>query len=145
MDKSYFLNTIILITVFVMLLLASFLLTINTKNKLSNRIFASFLILTAFDLSSFFTDKYFEVNLNFEVFRMTISLLIMPIFYLYVKAVCHSDFKLKPKHLFLILPFLIANLIFIPRFYLATPTGIDYIYEHFKQLLEIRFFYICKP
>lgn len=142
MDKSYFLNTIILITVFVMLLLASFLLTINTKNKLSNRIFASFLILTAFDLSSFFTDKYFEVNLNFEVFRMTISLLIMPIFYLYVKAVCHSDFKLKPKHLFLILPFLIANLIFIPRFYLATPTGIDYIYEHFKQLLEIRFFYI---
>ncbi|MEO8235070.1 MAG: helix-turn-helix transcriptional regulator [Flavobacterium sp.] len=142
MDKSNFLNTITLISIFVMLLLASFLLTVNTKNKLSNRLFASFLILTAFDLSSFFTDKYFETNLNFEVFRMTASLLIMPIFYLYVKAVCHSDFKLKPKHLLLILPFAIANLIFIPRFYLATTFENVHIYQHFKQLFEIRFFYI---
>ncbi|WP_395046771.1 helix-turn-helix domain-containing protein [Flavobacterium sp.] len=142
MDKSNFLNTITLITVFVMLLLAFFLLTVNTKNKLSNRFFASFLILTAFDLSSFFIDKYFEPNLIFEIFRMTASLLIMPIFYLYVKAVCHSDFRLKPKHLALIIPFAIANLVFIPRFYLATNIDSIYIYEHFKQMLEIRFFYI---
>ncbi|SFB23927.1 AraC-type DNA-binding protein [Flavobacterium swingsii] len=142
MDKSNFLNTITLITVFVMLLLAFFLLTVNTKNKLSNRLFASFLILTAFDLSSFFTDKYFETNLSFEVFRMTTSLLIMPIFYLYVKAVCHSDFRLKPKHLILIIPFIIANLVFIPRFYLATTIDSISIFEHFKQMLEIRFFYI---
>ncbi|MFM9988048.1 helix-turn-helix domain-containing protein [Flavobacterium sp.] len=142
MDKSNFLNTITLISVFVMLLLAFFLLTVNTKNKLSNRLFASFLIFTAFDLSSFFTDKYFETNLNFEAFRMTASLLIMPIFYLYVKAVCHSDFRLKPKHLALIIPFAISNLVFLPRFYLATAIDTIYIYEHFKQMLEIRFFYI---
>lgn len=142
MDKSYFLNTTTLISVFVMLLLAFFLLTVNTKNKLSNRLFASFLMLTAFDLSSFFVDNYFENNLNFEIFRMTSSLLIMPIFYLYVKAVCHSDFLLKPKYLALIIPFIIANLVFIPRFYLATITDSIYIYEHFKQMLEIRFFYI---
>ena len=142
MDKSNFLNTTTLITVFIMLLLAFFLLTVNTKNKLSNKLFASFLMLTAFDLSSFFTDKYFETNLNFEVFRMTASLLIMPIFYLYVKAVCHSDFRLKPKHLALIIPFAIANLVFIPRFYLANTVDSIYIFEHFKQMLEIRFFYI---
>lgn len=99
-------------------------------------------MITAFDLSSFFTDKFFETNLNFEIFRMTISLLIMPIFYLYVKAVCHSDFRLKPKHLTLIIPFVITNLVFIPRFYLATTIESIYIYEHFKQMLEIRFFYI---
>jgi AraC-like DNA-binding protein len=142
MDKSNFLNTITLISVFVILLLSFFLLTVNTKNKLSNRLFASFLMLTAFDLSSFFTDKYFETNLNFEVFRMTASLLIMPIFYLYVKAVCHSDFRLKQKHLALIIPFAIANLVFLPRFYLATTIDSIYIFEHFKQMLEIRFFYI---
>jgi AraC-like DNA-binding protein len=142
MDKLNFLNTITLISVFVMLLLAFFLFTVNTKNKLSNRLFASFLILTAFDLSSFFTDKYFETNLNFEIFRMTASLLIMPIFYLYVKAVCHSDFRLKPKYLALGIPFAIANLVFLPRFYLATAIDTIYIYEHFKQMLEIRFFYI---
>ncbi|WP_395057431.1 helix-turn-helix domain-containing protein [Flavobacterium sp.] len=142
MDKSNFLNTITLISVFVMLLLSFFLLTVNTKNKLSNRLFASFLMLTAFDLSSFFTDNYFETNLNFEVFRMTASLLIMPIFYLYVKAVCHSDFRLKQKHLALIIPFAIANLVFLPRLYLATTIDSIYIFEHFKQMLEIRFFYI---
>jgi AraC-like DNA-binding protein len=142
MDKPNFLNSISLITIFIMLLFAFFLLTVNTKNKLSNRLFASFLMVTAFDLSSFFTDTYFETNLNFEIFRMTISLLIMPIFYLYVKAVCHSDFRLKPKHLTLIIPFVITNLVFIPRFYLATTIERIYIYEHFKQMLEIRFFYI---
>ena len=142
MDKPIFLNIISSTTIFIMLLLAFFLLTVSTKNKLSNRLFASFLLITAFDLSSFFTDKYFETNLNFEIFRMTISLLIMPIFYLYVKAVCHSDFQLKIKHLTLIIPFVITNLVFIPRFYLATTIESIFIYEHFKQMLEIRFFYI---
>ncbi len=142
MDKTNFLNITSLISIFIMLLLAFFLLTVNTKNKLSNRLFAGFLIITTFDLSSFYTDNYFEANLNFEVFRMTISLLIMPIFYLYVKSVCHSDFRLKLKHLTLIIPFVVANLVLTPRFYLATPAETIYIYEHFKQMLEIRFFYI---
>jgi AraC-like DNA-binding protein len=142
MDKTNILNTITLITIFVMLLLAFFLLTVNAKNKLSNRLFAGFLLLTTFDLTSFLTGSYFETNLNFEIFRMTISLLIMPVFYLYVKAVCYSDFRLKSKHLLLLIPFVVANLVFIPRFYLATATESISIYEHFKQMTEIRFFYI---
>ncbi|MCL9806830.1 helix-turn-helix transcriptional regulator [Flavobacterium amniphilum] len=142
MDKPTFLNNISSITIFILLLLAFFLLTVNTKNKLSNRLFAGFLLLTIFDLSSFFTEKYFEASLNFELFRMTISLLIMPIFYLYVKAVCHSDFRLKPNYLLLIIPFIIANLVFTPRLYLATAMENSYIFEHFKQMPEIRFFYI---
>src|SRR3970040_1079427 len=142
MDKTNILNTITFITIFVMLLLAFFLLTVNAKNKLSNRLFAAFLLLTTFDLTSFLTGNYFETNLNFEIFRMTISLLIMPVFYLYVTAVCYSDFQIKPKHLLLLIPFVVANLVFIPRFYLATVTESISIYEHFKQMPEIRFFYI---
>jgi AraC-like DNA-binding protein len=142
MDKTNILNTITLITIFVMLLLAFFLLSVNAKNKLPNRLFAGFLLFTTFDLTSFLTGSYFETNLNFEIFRMTISLLIMPVFYLYVKAVCYSDFRLKSKHLLLLIPFLVANLVFIPRFYLATATESISIYEHFKQMPEIRFFYI---
>lgn len=142
MDKTNILNTITLITIFVMLLLAFFLLSVNAKNKLSNRFFAGFLLLTTFDLTSFLTGSYFETNLNFEIFRMTISLLIMPVFYLYVKAVCYSDFRVKSKHLLLLIPFVVANLVFIPRFYLATPAESISIYEHFKQMPEIRFFYI---
>lgn len=142
MDKSYFLNSITLVTVFLMLLFASFLLTVRTNNKFSNTLFASFILFTAFDLSSFFTDTYFDINLNFELFRMSSSLLIMPIFYLYVKAICYSDFRLKSKHLILTIPFVIINLVFIPRFYRANSMDIIFAFEHFKEMLEIRIFYI---
>jgi AraC-like DNA-binding protein len=142
MDKFSFLNTIALITVFVILLFAFFLLTVQTKSKLANRLFAGLLLLSAFDLSSFFSENYFDTNLSFEVFRMTASLLIMPVFYLYVKSVCYSDFKLKLKDLALLLPFVFANLILIPRFYFASAMESTYVFEHFKQMSEIRFFYV---
>ena len=142
MDKFSFLNTIALITVFVILLFAFFLLTVPTKSKLRNRLFAGLLLLSAFDLSSFFSENYFDSTLSFEVFRMTTSLLIMPVFYLYVKSVCYSDFKLKPKDLLLLLPFVIANLVLIPRFYFANAIQSVSVFEHFKQMIEIRFFYI---
>lgn len=142
MDTFSFLNTMALITVFVILLFTFFLLTVQTKSKLKNRLFAGLLLLSAFDLSSFFSENYFATNLSFEVFRMTTSLLIMPVFYLYVKSVCYSDFRLKGKDLALILPFVCANLILIPRFYFANTIESTYVFEHFKQMLEIRFFYI---
>lgn len=142
MDKFSFLNTMALITVFVILLFAFFLLTVQTKSKLKNRLFAGLLLLSAFDLSSFFSENYFATNLSFEVFRMTTSLLIMPVFYLYVKSVCYSDFKLKPQNFVLILPFVFANLILIPRFYFANAIESIYVFEHFKQMSEIRFFYV---
>lgn len=142
MDKFSFLNTIALITVFVILLFAFFLLTVPTKSKLKNRLFAGLLLLSAFDLSSFFSENYFYSTLSFEVFRMTASLLIMPVFYLYVKSVCYSDFKLKQGDLALIIPFVFANLILIPRFYFANAIESTYVFEHFKQMSEIRFFYV---
>jgi len=142
MDKFSFLNTIALIAVFVILLFASFLLTVQTKSKLANRLFASLLLLSAFDLSSFFSENYFDTNLSFEVFRMTASLLIMPVFFLYVKSVCYSDFRMKPKDLALIIPFVFANLILIPRFYFANAIESTYVFEHFKQMSEIQFFYV---
>ena len=142
MDKFSFLNTIALITVFVILLFAFFLLTVPTKRKLKNRLFAGLLLLSAFDLSSFFSENFFYSTLSFEVFRMTTSLLIMPVFYMYVKSVCYSDFKLKQKDLILLLPFVIANLVLIPRFYFANAIESVSVFEHFKQMLEIRFFYI---
>ncbi|CAD5276626.1 MULTISPECIES: AraC family transcriptional regulator [unclassified Imperialibacter] len=144
MDKFIFLDAVILITAFLMLLFAFFLQTVDAQNKLSNKLFSGFLILSVFDISSFFTDKYIDAGLNFEVFRMATSLLILPLFYLYVKATCYSDFRLKPKYFLLSIPFLIANVALVPRFYLARAVDSPYIYEHFKQMLEIRFFYVLR-
>ena len=142
MDKFSFLNTVALLAVFVILLFAFFLLTVQTKSKLANRLFAGLLLLSAFDLSSFFSENYFDTNLSFEVFRMTTSLLIMPVFYLYVKSVCYSDFRLKRKDFALLIPFVIANFVLISRFYLANEIESAYVFEHFRQMSEIRFFYI---
>ncbi|MHC0440650.1 helix-turn-helix domain-containing protein [Flavobacterium sp. 3-210] len=123
MDKLDLLQGIARISVFVSLLLAFFLLTVKTENKLANRIFAFFFIFSAIDLSGFFMYLYTEDHRNLEIFRATVCLLGMPLFYLYVQAVCYSDFRLKWKHLVHALPFIIVNLIFIPRIYMRISDG----------------------
>ncbi|MBW1656304.1 helix-turn-helix domain-containing protein [Flavobacterium quisquiliarum] len=123
MDKLDLLQGIARISVFVSLLLAFFLLTVKTENKLANRLFAFFFISSAIDLSGFFMYLYTEDHRNLEIFRSTFCLLGMPLFYLYVLAVCYSDFRLKWKHLLHALPFVVVNLIFIPRIYMRINDG----------------------
>jgi len=142
MDKSSFLNSIALITVFVMLLLAFFLLTVHRKNKLPNILFACFLLLTAFDLSGFFSYRYFDISLDFDIFRITTSLLIMPFFYLYVKSVCFSDFRLNGKHLIHSVTFLGSNLLFTQRVYLGNTLEKNQFIAHFEKTTEVRIFHI---
>ncbi|AWK05221.1 AraC family transcriptional regulator [Flavobacterium crocinum] len=123
MDKLDLLQGIARISVFVSLLLAFFLLTVKTENKLANRLFAFFFIASAIDLSGFFMYLYTEGHRSLEIFRSTFCLFGMPLFYLYVLAVCYSDFKLKWKHLWHALPFVVVNLIFIPRIYMRINDG----------------------
>lgn len=123
MDKLDLLQGIARISVFVSLLLAFFLLTVRTENKLANRLFAFFFIFSAIDLSGFFMFLYTEDHRNLEIFRSTVCLLGMPFFYLYVLAVCYSDFRLQWKHLVHLLPFVIVNLLFIPRIYVRINDG----------------------
>jgi len=142
MDKLSFLNGIAWMAVFVSLLLSFFLLTVKTENKLANRLFACFFILTAVDLSGFFVYDYLSNYLDLEIFRWTTCLLEMPLFYLYVLAVCYSDFRLKWKHLVHTIPFIIVNLVFVPRFYFAS--GIDKFnfFQFHDQSPEMYFFHV---
>lgn len=142
MDKLSFLNGIAWIAVFVSLLLAFFLFTVKTENKLANRLFAFFFIFTAIDLSGFFVYEYMDNHLDFEIFRWTTCLLEMPLFYLYVLAVCYSDFRLNWKHLIHVIPFIIVNLVFIPRFYLASGVQKLHFFEFHNQMPEMYFFQI---
>jgi AraC-like DNA-binding protein len=141
MDKLTYLKVIASIAVFISLLLALFLLTVKTKNKLENKLFAVFLIINAIDTSGFFICN-FITNINLETFRMSAYLLEMPLFYLYVNAVCYSDFKLKPKHLLHAIPFAIANLVLVPRLYLADGINKRQFYEHLAQTPELYFYQI---
>ena len=146
MDRLSLLQGIAKISVFVSLLMAFFLYTVKTENKLANRLFAWFFIVSAIDLSGFFVFEYIQDYLNLVIFRWTICLLAMPLFYLYVLAVCYSDFRLKWKHLLHLLPIIVVNLVFLPRFYLRMNkellNSIDQMPEiYFIQIL-IEFQYV---
>ncbi|KQX15684.1 AraC family transcriptional regulator [Flavobacterium sp. Root420] len=141
MDKLDLLQGIGRISVFVSLLLAFFLLTVKTENKLANRLFAWFFIFSAVDLSGFFIDAVTRTELNWEILRSTACLFGMPLFYLFVLAVCYSDFRLQWKHLVHALPFIVVNLVFIPRIYLNL-TDRDSFVSMLNQLPEIYFIQI---
>lgn len=112
-------NVIGVLCVFVLLLLASFLLSVNTHNKLANRLFALFLTLTALNLSGWFIWLLLPGTYALELFRMSFSFLEMPVFYLYVLAICYKNFRLKLSHLLHGIPFLVVN--FLAVFELSQP------------------------
>lgn len=142
MDKLDLMQGIGKISVFVSLLLAFFLLTVKTENKLANRLFAWFFIFSAVDLSGFFIEATTLRELKFEIFRSTTCLFEMPLFYLFVLAVCYSDFRLKWKHLVHLLPFVIVNLVFIPRIYLSVAVDKDTFLSGLNLMPEIYFIQI---
>ena len=137
MDRIILLQGIARISVFVSLLMAFFLLTVKTENKLANRLFAWFFIVSAIDLSGFFVIAYIQDYLDLMIFRWTICLLAMPLFYLYVLSVCYSDFKLKWKHLLHLLPIILVNLVFLPRLYLASDADMKLLSGDLDHLPEI--------
>jgi len=118
MDKINLLATVAVVAISISLFLSLFLISVKTIHKLSNRLFSFFLILTAVDISSNL-GHLSEIPLSARIFISSIFFLQLPTFYLYVLSVCYSDFRLKLTHLIHVIPFLLANLIFLPRFYTA--------------------------
>lgn len=140
MDKINLLATIGVITLFISLFLSLFLVTVKTEHKLSNRLFAFFLLLTAIDTIGFL--NLFEIPLNGRIFINLIFFLQLPTFYLYVLSVCYSDFELKPKHLIHGITFLVVNLILLPRFYTVNLASKISFLERSTTMPEIQFNYI---
>ncbi|WP_026729246.1 helix-turn-helix domain-containing protein [Flavobacterium denitrificans] len=143
MNRISFLTGMAGISVFVSLLLAFFLLTVQTKNKLANRLFACYLIFFAIDNSGIFINDNFIINhFNLEFFRWTICVLILPAFYLYVMSVCFADFRLRPKHLLHLIPFIITNIVFLFRLYLLSDAEKKLFYVHRDQSPEMFYMFL---
>lgn len=103
--------------IFLVFFLALFLLTVKTKYKLSNRLLAFFLFLSAIDGIKFLM-REFPVNyINLEAFRWTFVYLVPASFYLYVLSVCYSNFRLKSKHLLHTIPFVTYSIYLILEIY----------------------------
>nr|WP_121270771.1 helix-turn-helix domain-containing protein [Pedobacter schmidteae] len=142
MDKINLLVIVTVISLFISLFLAFFLLTVKTKHKRSNALFAIFLLLTAIDISQPLWNLAVSGPSNLGMFRITFSFLQVPVFYLYVLSVCYADFKLKTKHILHLLPFLIANVVLLPRFYMVDmATKIDFIINR-QSRFELQFNHI---
>ena len=130
------------ISLFISLFLAIFLLSVKTKQKTSNALFATFLIITAIDLSGPLLSLVVQNPSNLGMLRNTLAFLQIPIFYLYVVSVCYSDFKLKPKYLLHLLPFLLANVILLPRFYFVNVASKINLLQNRQSVLELQFNHI---
>ncbi|NMM47812.1 helix-turn-helix domain-containing protein [Marinigracilibium pacificum] len=133
-DKIELINSIGKIIVFLMWILSAFLFTVKSSKKISNRLFASFLIVTSFDLTGLFFPYDFSETPNLVIFKSASSLLQMPLIYLYFLSACYSDFKLRLKHLIHAALFLI----FLIAFKLTSIS--DQIYSLFKIIIEIQWF-----
>jgi len=138
MDKTNLIDTISIVTILICLFLSAFLVTVKTEHKLSNRLFAFFLVLNAIDISVNL-DYLYAGSLNARVFVSSIFFLQLPAFYLYVLSVCYSDFKLKTRYLIHAVTFLIANLILLPRFYWVDLAAKISFLENSGSRLEIQF------
>lgn len=142
MDQINLLVIATVISLFISLFLAFFLLTVKTKHKRSNGLFAAFLLLTAIDISQPLWNLAVNGPSNLGMFRITFSFLQIPVFYLYVLSVCYADFKLKTKHILHLLPFVIANVILLPRFYTVDMVAkIDFIINR-QSRFELQFNHI---
>jgi len=138
-DKINVLVILTVISLFISFFLAFFLLTLKTKHKTSNSLFAFFLIMTAIDSSTPLLDLVTTGPTNVGIFRTTLAFLQLPVFYLYVVSVCYSDFRLKPKYILHLLPFLVANIILLPRFYLVDVVAKMNFIANRKSMIEMPF------
>lgn len=131
MDDRSLIRIISLLAVFISCLLAFFLLTVPTKHRLSNRLFGVFILLNALDISSWFLDRYLLPYPGLLLFKGTTNTLINPLFYLYALAVCYTDFRLRPRHLWHLLPFGVLTLGLLPRFYLVDAAAKQVFLENY--------------
>ncbi|MDY8135909.1 AraC family transcriptional regulator [Aquimarina sp. 2201CG5-10] len=138
MDKFSVLGIITLIIVFIALLLAVFLFTVKTKNKIGNLLMGVYFVVFAVHISVFFYAKYISLPSVIEMLRDQIMFLSSPLLYLYVISAIYSDFKIQKKHLVHLLPFVVEILIFVPGFYLVSDSERQVFVENFHSNIEVR-------
>ncbi len=138
MDHNSLISIVSLIIVLLFCLFSVFLLTVKTKKKLSNRLLAGFLIVTSIDISVFFYHDFIDFPIWVEMLRMRLSSFKDPLLFLYILSVIYSDFKLKPKHLLLAIPWLTIILILFPNFFMVGKNAQTAFVENYTNTFEFK-------
>jgi len=132
-------ENVVLVVFFSHLLVATFLCSLSTGNRLSHKLFAAYLLVVAIDLSNIIFNNFYQAYPDLDMLRYNISLFLGPILYLYVKAVIYNDFKLKIKHLLHTIPYVIACLVMIPNFFSVDNAAKQLWYDNFTNVPELTF------
>ncbi len=119
-------------------LLSIFLLTVKSEKRISNILIASFLMLTAIDISAFFYHKLIVLPPSIEMLRVHASSFKSPLLLLYILSVVKDNFKLKPIHLLNVLPFLIHIIVLLPNFFLQTATEQSAFFSNYFDQTEVK-------
>ncbi|GAB4188489.1 MAG: hypothetical protein Tsb002_14810 [Wenzhouxiangellaceae bacterium] len=105
MSMSTVLPTLAILTVFVCVVLAAFLLTVKSERQLANRLLAVFLLLTVVDLSGWL----WGVQTSWLAkLRILLSFLQMPFFLGFITASCFGGFRQRWWHAMHAVPFVLA-------------------------------------
>jgi AraC-like DNA-binding protein len=132
------LDNINILIVFTSLLLTIFLLTVKAVNKISNVLLSLFLITNALDGGSQFVGYIFSESLpEIGLLIRSLVFLKMPLLYLYILSIIFSNFSIKRKHLLHLIPFIMINIILIPRYYGARIWGSEFLFESTTSNTEI--------
>lgn len=113
-----------LLTTFLSLFFALFLLTLRSGNVLSNRLIAAYLIIYALDSGTFISSQLIAVRYpGWGLFLNSFLFFGPPLLYLYVCSVCYEDMRIRRKDIIHAIPFVLAFVLLIPRFYMQSHEG----------------------
>lgn len=142
MNADFVLQIVTAILCFLSILFAVFLLFVDSKNKIGNRILALFLFVRALDASVIIYGNYIKLHPALDVLRHDVGGFFQsPLLFLFVLSVIYRDFKLKLQHLLLLIPFILSTLVLIPRYYLAYLGVKNSLFEGLPLSFEISFSY----
>jgi len=132
-------ENIVLVVFFSHILMATFLCSLSTGNRLSHKLLAAYLLVVVIDLSDVIFTDFFRAYLDFDILRFNFSLFAGPTLYFYVKASIYDDFKLKIKHMVHVIPYVIAGLVMVPNFFSVNNAAKQLVYDNFTSVPEITF------
>jgi AraC-like DNA-binding protein len=148
MDEAIIMANLSKIIVFLLMFFAFFLMTVQSKKRLSNFLLSVFLVLTAFDLSSLFLQSWIAERPYLLAFKTSSVFLQMPLYLLYVQSICYAGFQVRYQHLLHTIPFFVfliaallplelisqSYLVFSELQYLAYILSVIIILRRFKLL-----------
>lgn len=142
MDDLTLVATFTLVILVFCVLLALFLLTVKTENRLGNRLLALYFAVFAIHISVFYYSHHIVLPSAVEMLRDQIIELASPLLFLYLLASIYSDFRLRWIHLLHLLPLIIGVLIYVPRFYGVSESDRLVFIENFDIQVEVIISYV---